>query len=561
MKQRFMAALAASAALVLAVALGACSAPSQPAPSSNENAASSESGASSTQASSAQPASSTKANSSSTATATNPPKASSRTDAQIIDATLAYFDNLAAIPRQSGNEQQVSNYLFDWAEGRGLNVKQDGANNIIFDVPATDGLDKLPMVGLQAHMDMVCIAAPGIAYNPAVDAIAVVRDDQADTLKADGTSLGADDGIGVAMIMDIVEGNMAHGPLRVFLTTDEEVGMSGVAAIDPDDVAGLPYLINIDGEDADAVIVSSAGGIDVEATGSLDAQDVENDAAATITLSGLRGGHSGFDINEGRCNAIRTLADALEKLADSDTDYGLCTLQGGTAGNAIPSSATATITFNSSDTQKIQDFLAAYEAELVRAYSGIEAGISLKMETVDVPSRVLTSESAGNVLDYAVDVFDGVYSISQVIDDLVESSSNLGVLNASATDGFYALSFIRSSDHGKLDEIQAQQVSTASSCGFDSHAGNYTEMWPYNPDSELSKLCQKVYEKNNKKALEVDAIHAALECGRFVELEPEIDVVSLGPDLAGVHSPDETLTLSSLPRTWRLLEGVLAGIS
>ncbi len=539
------------------MALGGCAA-------SGGSSASSETGASASAASSASASAATSASASASASSSaaepETTKALQRSDAKTIDAVLGYFDQLAAIPRQTKNEQAVSDFLKGWAEERGFTVTQDAANNIIFDVPATKGMDALPRVGLQAHMDMVCVAAAGVAYNPATDPINVVRDDAADTLTANGTSLGADDGIGIALIMDVCESGTPHGPLRVFFTTDEEEDFTGVSTIDPALVQDLGYLINVDGEEADAIIVSSAGGQTLTSVASLNLKGPECDSAVTFTLEGLLGGHSGFQINDGHCNAVIELANMLNYFSEEGLPYELASLNGGTAENAIPSEATATIAYNASDAELLNSLYTAYQQALLNDYAGIEPNLSLRMDKVAVPNWVIEVGSASSVLSYALNCFNGVYTMSDHIEGLVESSSNLGVFRANESDGFYARSFARSSNRDRLDEIIQQQLDTAAQCGFEAQTSDYNEAWPYNPESTLRPLCEKVYKENEGQDVRILAIHAALECGSFTEKNAQLDIVSIGPTLYDVHSAEETLRLSSIPVTWRLLAGVLAAI-
>ena len=222
-------------------------------------------------------------------------------DEAVMADFLGNFRVLAAVPRPSKHEKAIADRLQAWAEGMGFDVKRNAADDLVFDVPATEGMEGLPLVALQAHMDMVCVGAEGKEYDPLADPIGLVLDEAAGTLRADGTSLGADDGAGVAMVMSIAKGLMAHGPLRVIFTTDEEEDMSGVLALEKEDVAGVKYLINVDSEESDAVTVSSAADADIVATAEPRMVPVEAGMETLeIAVSGLRGGHSGMEIGEGQ---------------------------------------------------------------------------------------------------------------------------------------------------------------------------------------------------------------------------------------------------------------------
>lgn len=256
-------------------------------------------------------------------------------DEAIVEDFLGHFGMLAAVPRPSGHERAVSGRLKAWAEGLGFAVRQNAVGNLVFDVPATAGLEDLPLVALQAHLDMVCSAREGRAFDPLRDAIVPVADRAAGTLRADGTTLGADDGAGVAVILGIAEGKMAHGPLRVLLTADEEKGMSGALAVTAEDLRGVKRLVNLDSEESDAVTVSSAAAIEFRATAGAAGGAPSGGAALRLVLAGGAGGHSGMEIGDGKCNGIVALAEVLAGLG-REVRFELARFGGGTAVNAIP---------------------------------------------------------------------------------------------------------------------------------------------------------------------------------------------------------------------------------
>ena len=264
-------------------------------------------------------------------------------DRQIVETVTENFLLLANTPRPSGHMEKVSAALLEWAGEHGIAAVQDESLNIIFDIPATSGREDAPLCVLQAHMDMVCVSVPDKAYDPQNDPIQVIRDDEAGTLRADGTSLGADDGAGVAMIMAIAQGNMEHGPLRAIITVNEETDMKGAANIDKKYVADAAYLINVDSEKSDEVAVSSAANVDMSVTGQVTSSAPKGDAAVRVSLSGLAGGHSGMDIDKGRCNANRALAQVLRSLSEKGVSFELAEFTGGRAPNAIPAKAEAVL--------------------------------------------------------------------------------------------------------------------------------------------------------------------------------------------------------------------------
>ena len=479
-------------------------------------------------------------------------------DAAIVDDIIENFELLAAIPRQSGHEQAVSDYLKGWAEAQGCQVRQNEINDLFFDVPATQGCEALPLIALQAHMDMVCVAEEGRAYDPLTDPIEVVVDRAAGTMTADGTTLGADDGAGVAVIMSIVKGHMAHGPLRIIFTTDEEVGMTGAMAVRPEDVAGVSYLINVDSEESDTVTVSSAADATVVVTDAPRLTEPAKDMTVSVTISGLTGGHSGVMIGEGFCNGIVALAEALSAL-DRDVPFELVSLTGGIADNAIPSKAQAVIVIDAADRDALERFVAERQAALREAYRGIEDRLTIAVEAAEPASRVFEAEQTKCILAYVTGTINGVYTMSESIEGLVESSSNLGVINATA-DGIEIRQMPRSSSPERLAEIEAQCRALAAENGLAIDIAEGSRPWPVNEDSIIVPRIREIYREQNAEEIEVAAVHAGLECGVFYELVDGLDMASIGPDITGAHSPDETLYLDSIPKVWHLLERLLVSL-
>ena len=479
-------------------------------------------------------------------------------DRQVIMDFIDEFRLIAAIPRPSQHEKAVSDFLKGWAEERGYTVKQNEAWDLIFDVPATEGCEALPLTALQAHMDMVCIGAEGKDYDPEKDPITIRFDLDAGTMTADGTSLGADDGAGVAVIMAIVEGKMAHGPLRIILTSDEEVGMTGVFAITAEDLQGVKYLVNIDSEESDAVIISTAADSTIIAEGKPEAVPATLDAALRVRLSGLKGGHSGIAIGEGRCNGIVALAETLVQLKDAAT-FELASLTGGKADNAIPDSAEAVIVVGSGDLEAVREFMAAREAQLKDAYRGIEGALTLSVDEAERPSEVLEAGQAGAVLDYVTRSMNGVNTMSAEVEGFVESSSNLGVIQADG-EKIVIRQMPRSSVGDRLTEIEEYQVRLGAECGLDVTIIPGSRPWPVKEDSRIVPRIQEIYKSLTGEDIRVEPLHAALECGAFSELSPELDMASIGPDLVDVHSPGETLYLASVVKVWRLLEALLVSL-
>ena len=377
-----------------------------------------------------------------------------------------------------------------------------------------------------------------------------------ETLTADGASLGSDDGSGVAIIMSIVQGNMDHGPLRVLITVDEEDGMDGAFSLDVSHLQGAKYLLNIDNEESSSVLVSTAAGDSVRATGSVSVQSPTLEAPLAIQLSGLKGGHSGVEIDKGRLNAIIGMARLLGVLADQGIDFELASLVGGTAGNAIPSKAEAVIVVSADDRDKLVSEVEAYKEKLEGEYAGIESAIKLTVQDAQMPEAVVSPVDRDAAMMFCTQIVNGVYTMSADMEGLVESSSNLGIFSIDA-DGVLAPAVVRSSVGMLQTEIVESQESLAGSCGYDVSSVKTADPWAYNPDSELLALYEEAYKEATGEDVEVIAVHGGLECGRWAVLNPDLDMVSVGPDISGAHSPEETLYLDSVAKLWHVLELLL----
>ena len=482
-------------------------------------------------------------------------------EAAIADQVIRNFMELTAIPRPTHHEERISAFFMDWAKAQGLAPVQDEVLNVIFDVPASEGFEEYPMVGLQAHMDMVCVGSSP-DFDPENDPIRAVVDYENGIMTADGTSLGADDGIGCAIIMSMVQGLAPHGPLRVILTVDEEDGLTGVQHIDPAAVADLKYLINVDSEESDSVCVSSSGGVEICITSDKeDGKAPEGDLAAVVSVSGLTGGHSGADINLGRQNAIYLLDAVLADLAAGGLPYEIASMEGGTTSTSIPTKASAVLVLRSEDMEKLTAALAEQEKLWKQRSENTDPNLSISAAKADsVPETVISSELAEKMHSLLSGIVNGVYSMSEEIEGLVESSSNLGILRLSP-DGLFVRCYERSSSSEKTDEILAVFKKAVEENGLTDEYTPSGDPWPFNPDSVLLPLAEKVYLEQNGTEVKVEAVHGTLECGTFAVKIPTLDMISIGPDLKDVHSPAETLYLRSIPKTFNLLAGILNGIA
>lgn len=477
------------------------------------------------------------------------------TDEEIIAYVMESFEKLAAVPRPSHHEEKIGAFFMEWAKAQGLSPVQDKVGNVMFDVPATEGLENLPLCVIQGHMDMVVAVAGGKTFDPQNDPITIIWDKVANTLTADGTSLGADDGTGCILAMAAAQGKIAHGPLRILITVDEEDGMEGAFGMDASWLQGAKYLINIDNEASGQVLVSSAAGEAVHASGKVDFSDAKGDLAVTVELSGLKGGHSGIEIDKERVNAIIKMAVLLKNLELRDIDWDLASFEGGTASNAIPSSAAFTIVVNSKDREKLVQLLDSFH-EILKT---MDEGATIRLNEEETIPKTVSREQRDNAIRFMTELIDGVYTMSVDMEGLVESSSNLGIFKLNQ-DGVTAVANLRSSSAEKEVEIRESHLALAKACGYETELSKMADAWPVDPNSRLAERTKKVYKDLTGKDIQVVAIHAGLECGTFKILNPGVDMISIGPDIHDPHSINETLFLDSMPETWRLLAGILAGL-
>lgn len=482
------------------------------------------------------------------------------TDEEIIDMFYDNFLKVAAIPRPSGHEGQIAEFLAGWASGHGAeNVTRDASRNLIFDLPATQGFEDLPPAVVQGHLDMVCVSEEGLDFDMLTDPIKVIRDDRAGTLTAEGTSLGADNGVGLAIIMAVTEGKMSHGPLRIVLTANEEVGMTGASGLSPDVLAGYEYLINIDSEEAGSVTLSSAGVRVLTASGQPEVVKPAGNTALDLEIKGLRGGHSGVDINDRRLNGILAVARLLDEMKRAGVDYELVSFAGGTAANAIPFNAKARVMVKSGDVDQVRSLADELLKELQKEYEGSENEMQLLVSETDRADEALSEAERDRVLQFLLGIPNGVNNMSEKVEGLVESSTNLGLIQADV-EGISVVVSSRSSDESFFQSLVDQETNLAEDCGFTCEIQNVADPWPYDPDNRLLPVIRSVFEEQNGKKIREVSVHGGLECGAFSKMNPDLDIISFGPQIDNAHSTSETLHLSTVPETWRLLEGVLQAL-
>lgn len=467
-----------------------------------------------------------------------------------------YFEEICKIPHGSFHTKQISDYLAGFAREHHLEYRQDESNNVVIKKPAAPGYENAPVVILQGHCDMVCEKVPGSAHDFAKDGLRLRVD--GDLISAEETTLGGDDGIAVAYALAILEdASLKHPALEVLITTDEEVGLLGAAALDTSDLKGT-YMINMDSEEEGKLWISCAGGLSVTCELPVNRLDAEG-TRYEVTLDGLTGGHSGAEIDKIRANAIKLMGQFLFELSQK-TDFYLTEMAGGQKDNAIPRNVRAVFLAEADAKAEIEEAAAAFQKNLRTEYSGTDDGISVKVEEKgEAAEKVLSPSAQQKVLFFLVQIPYGVQKMSGEIEGLVETSMNPGIL-CLEKDVCKVVASIRSSVGSAKAALTAKvQYLTEFLGGSCTPEGDYPA-WEYKKDSVLRGIMADTYEEVFGKKPEVKAIHAGLECGLFYEKIPNLDCVSFGPTMSDIHTTEETLSISSTERMWKYLLKVLENI-
>jgi dipeptidase D len=473
-------------------------------------------------------------------------------------ALWAHFDQILSIPRGSKEEDQIRAHVSAIAERNGLEHQIDGTGNVVVKKPGSPGRENAPATILQAHLDMVNEKNSDVEHDFSTDAIKPVM--AGEYLNADGTTLGADNGIGVAAMLAILEAkDLAHGPLEFLFTIDEETGLTGAGGLDPAMLDGR-RLLNLDSEEEGTVTVGCAGGADTEIW--LELQTIPsptNCSTFKLKLHGLHGGHSGIDIHLQRGNAIQLLARIIHGISHGTPGF-LARFEGGNMHNAIPREAWATVVIPEDQSG---DFLTAVGEQfaIVKGeYEAIEPGMDLSIEGIPVPEMVWPTYTAWDVLNLLVALPHGVVGMSQDIEGLVETSTNLAVVKSEA-DLLKILTSSRSSVASALDwtRQKIRAVAAQANGKIDEHGGY--PGWKPNLDSEVLKIVKTVHARVLGADPHVEAVHAGLECGIIGEMVPGMDMISFGPQIEFPHSPNERVKVDSVGRFYDLLTAVLEELS
>lgn len=469
-----------------------------------------------------------------------------------------YFDKIRLIPHGSKNEEALAKAILSWAVDLGFEAIQDSVGNVVIKIPASSGLEGARTVVLQGHMDMVCEKNSDKDFDFEKDSLVLQRD--GDWISADGTTLGADNGIGVAMGLALMEmPDAVHGPLELLFTVDEETGLNGAIGLDPSLLDGR-LLVNLDSEEDAVFYVGCAGGRDSNLSLPITRTAFsEKGECYKLEIKGLRGGHSGLDIIQNRGNALK-LAARIIKAAALEMDLALVSIEGGDKHNAIPREAVAFIQIEAGDKDKLEKTKEALLEGFRTEFASAEPELTAVLTRQDPPAEALTGDSTMEVLNLLLAIPSGVIAMSRDLEGLVETSTNMArvrtekdaltILNASR-------SAVRSSVNGVIDTI----VAVGEAAGAEVVASEGYPGWQPNMDSELLAIGKKVWEKEYGETPRFTAIHAGLECGLIGEKFEDMDMISLGPTIQNPHSPDERVSIPTVARTFEFTLAFLREIA
>ncbi|CAA7386107.1 aminoacyl-histidine dipeptidase [Chryseobacterium fistulae] len=464
------------------------------------------------------------------------------------------FSKLNAVPRPSKKEEKVIAFIKDFGENLGLETVVDEVGNVIIKKPASAGMENRKSIVLQSHLDMVCQKNNDVNFDFETEGIKMEID--GDWVKAQGTTLGADNGLGVATIMSILESSdISHPSLEALFTIDEETGMTGAIGLKPNQLTG-DILLNLDTEEDDEIDIGCAGGIDVTIAQDY-ATKTSHGQAVRIEIKGLQGGHSGMDIHKGFGNANiilgRLLYTALAK-----ENIQLISIDGGGLKNAIPREAVSIISVRNAH-EFIEEITAGLKKEILEEFATIEPHLQINIENTTTSEKALSEEDSKKIILTLKSLYNGVYRMSPDVKDLVESSNNVARVELK-NGSLKILNLSRSSVESSKYSVAEQLKSVAELAGMNTEFSGSYPGWKPKPGSEIVQLMEKIYTEKFGEKPHVVACHAGLECGIIGANYPEMEMVSFGPTIRGAHSPDEKANIPSTQKFWSFLKEILANI-
>lgn len=464
---------------------------------------------------------------------------------ELSDRVIEIFKAIAQVPRQSKHEAKISAWLADRAKSSGFEVERDDANNVIIRVPATKGYENAPIIALQGHMDMVCEKTPTSTHNFDTDPIEVII--EGDWMHANQTTLGADDGLGVALALAMAEDpNVEHPRLEIIITSDEETGMTGAIALKPESVQAR-ILLNLDSEDEGIFTVGCAGGRETTSTLDLSrAPLVAGSRKVDIHVTGLLGGHSGCEIHLGRASAIKLINRIIARVLDTVSDARLVTISGGSEHNAIPRDAVVSLAVAARDSAKVVEVAKEMGAIFASEYASTDPGVVVTTDVSDIAGDAFDNASLRRISDLIYCYPHGVSSMNHDVEGLVETSNNFARIRIEGNQ-LKTLSSQRSNVASKLDAITQRVEACIRLAGGVPNSGEGYPSWQPDMNADIVHRCVDVYEKRFGKKPIVNVIHAGLECGLIGAKIPGIQMISFGPTVVSPHSPKERAQVSTIP--------------
>ncbi|EJL70357.1 aminoacyl-histidine dipeptidase [Chryseobacterium populi] len=464
------------------------------------------------------------------------------------------FSRLNAVPRPSKKEEKVIAFIKEFGENLGLETNVDEVGNVIIKKPATTGMESRKSVVLQSHLDMVCQKNSDINFDFETEGIKMEID--GDWVKAKGTTLGADNGLGVATIMSILESsNIPHPALEALFTIDEETGMTGALGLKPGQLTG-DILLNLDTEEDDEIDIGCAGGIDVTVTKNYELEPAKGQIVR-MEIKGLQGGHSGMDIHKGFGNSNVILGRLLYTGLTKE-NIQLISIDGGGLRNAIPREAVAIVSVRNAQ-EFIEDVTSHLKKEILEEFAAVEPGLQINIENSTSSEKALSEEDSRKVILVLKSLHNGVYRMSPDVKDLVESSNNVARVELKGGN-LRILNLSRSSVESTKDAVAEQLKSVCELAGMEVEFSGSYPGWKPKPGSEIVQLMEKIYVEKFTDQPHVVACHAGLECGIIGANYPEMEMVSFGPTIRGAHSPDEKANIPSTQKFWSFLKEILVNI-
>jgi dipeptidase D len=480
--------------------------------------------------------------------------ASQKAGERVVAPVWQFFNAICQVPRPSKHEEMIRSFLLAFANEWQLDAKTDALGNVVISKPAVPGCEHLPLVVLQSHMDMVCEKNSQVVHHFDTDPIRPVVDGE--WVKATGTTLGADDGIGMAAQLAVLAStDIRHGAIECLFTVDEETGLTGAAALEPGFISGTT-LLNLDSEDEGEIFIGCAGGMDTVASFPLQTEEVpQGSFPFVVSVSGLKGGHSGDDIHRGLANANKLLTRFLFQI-QNELDMRLAKIDGGNLRNAIPREASAVCVVPTSQKEPVRVAFNMFINDMEQEFGGTEPSMKFHLESTDMPQKVLALDLQQRLLRLLIACPHGVIEMSKSMPGLVETSTNLASVKMTDANVVVTTSQRSSLESGKQYVAQMVESVCLLSGAQVLHSDGYPG-WAPNVDSPVLHRAKQLYQHRFGVEPRVRAIHAGLECGLFLAKFPALDMISFGPTLRGVHSPDERLNIASVQKFWDFLVDII----